>query len=113
MKLVLTFGGPKLHYALTHELDLPSIRTTQSSSKPPIIRPCIAFPTAQEITSNWELVHTTHVLWRNGKLPPKHGLSLMIDETAIENRPRYDPDHDAVVGFSCVDASSLALLRKP
>lgn len=52
MKLVLSFGGPKLHCALSKALDLPSIRTTQTSSHPPIICPCISFPNANEITAN-------------------------------------------------------------
>jgi hypothetical protein len=87
MKLVLTFGGPKLHYALAKALDLPSVRTTQTSSKPPRIRPCVGFPKVAEITENLQSIHETRVLWQKGQLPSKWGLSILIDETAVEHSP--------------------------
>lgn len=106
MKLVLMFGGPKLHYTLAKALDLPSVCTTQTSSKPPCIRPCVGFPKVAEITENLQSIHETRVLWQKGQLPRKRGLSILIDETAVEHRPKYDSDHDAVIGFSRLNASS-------
>ncbi|KAJ7660891.1 hypothetical protein DFH06DRAFT_906846, partial [Mycena polygramma] len=105
-QLVLDFGGPKLCYALSKALGLPSVRTTQSKAVFPTIRPCIAFPLRSEIEANLQSIHETHVFWDNETPLPKRGFSLLIDEVALETRPRYDSDRDAVVGFSRVDAAS-------
>ena len=106
MKLVLVFGGPKLYYAFAKALDLPSVCTTQTSSKPPHIHPCIGFPKVAEITENLQSIHKTWVLWQKGQLPCKWGLSILIDEMAVEHCPQYDSDCDAVIGFSQLNASS-------
>ncbi|KAF7326797.1 Ubiquitin carboxyl-terminal hydrolase 34 [Mycena sanguinolenta] len=42
-------------------------------------------------------------------LSPKRGFSLQIDEVALDHRPRYDTERDAVVGFSRFDAASCEM----
>ncbi|KAJ7159799.1 hypothetical protein C8R43DRAFT_820425, partial [Mycena crocata] len=108
-QLVLDFGGPKLCYAISKALNLPSVRSVQSKAVFPTIRPCVAFPTRKEIDENILSVHETRVLWADNTLLPRRGCSLLIDEMALEHRPRYDSDRDAVVGFSRVDAASCEM----
>ncbi|KAJ7848204.1 hypothetical protein B0H13DRAFT_2361998 [Mycena leptocephala] len=105
-RLVLSFGGPKLCYALAKALNLPSVRTVQSKSNFPAIRPCVGFPLRKEIEANLDSVHDTEVFWEKGKPLPCRGFSLLIDEIALEQRPKYDTDRDCVVGFSRFDAAS-------
>ncbi|KAJ7818285.1 hypothetical protein B0H13DRAFT_2379013 [Mycena leptocephala] len=105
-RLVLSFGGPKLCYALAKALNLPSVHTVQSKSNFPTIRPCVGFPLCKEIEANLDSVHDTQVFWERGKPLPCRGFSLLIDEIALEQRPKYDTDRDCVVGFSRFDAAS-------
>ncbi|KAJ7898149.1 hypothetical protein B0H13DRAFT_2337610 [Mycena leptocephala] len=105
-RLVLSFGGPKLCYALAKALNLPSVRTVQSKSNFPTIRPCVGFPLRKEIEANLDSVHDTQVFWEKGKPLPCRGFSLLIDEIALEQRPKYDTDHDCIVGFSRFEAAS-------
>ncbi|KAJ7469499.1 hypothetical protein FB451DRAFT_968916, partial [Mycena latifolia] len=108
-RLVLSFGGPKLCYAVSKALNLPSVRTVQSKHNFPTIRPCVGFPTRNEIQENLDSIHDTQVMWKSGKALAHRGFSLLIDEIALEQRPRYDADRDAVVGFSRFDAASCEM----
>ncbi|PBK67938.1 hypothetical protein ARMSODRAFT_988813 [Armillaria solidipes] len=93
-KLVLSFGVPKLAYALSKALCLPSIRSMQAHNHSPTIRACIGFPLAKGDTQKYE----------------RRPMSILIDEIALDERVRYDPDHDAVLGFSRVDAHNCDLV---
>ncbi|KAJ7437703.1 hypothetical protein FB451DRAFT_1193094 [Mycena latifolia] len=81
--LVLSFGGPKLCYAVSKAPNLPS--------------------------ENLDSIHDTQVMWKSGKALAHRGFSLLIYEIALEQRPRYDADRDAVVGFSRFDAASCEM----
>ncbi|KAJ7851728.1 hypothetical protein B0H13DRAFT_1904976 [Mycena leptocephala] len=83
-----------------------SVHTVQSKSNFPTIRPCVGFPLCKEIEANLDSVHDTQVFWERGKPLPCRGFSLLIDEIALEQRPKYDTDRDCVVGFSRFDAAS-------
>lgn len=98
--LVLTMGGPKLAYTVAKALHLPSIHTTQTHSHYPHILASIGFPTCKDISDNLHALHNSCVLWKSGETPPKRGFSIMIDEIALEERPRYDTSRDAVIGFA-------------
>jgi hypothetical protein len=107
--LNIVFGGPKLGYAMAKALNLPSIRTTQTHSTRPRIQACIGFPTTDEIEYNLDALHKAHILWQNGVAPPTRGHCLLIDEIALEERPRYDASRDAVVGMARENASTCDL----
>jgi hypothetical protein len=99
-QLVIAFGGPKLGYALSKAIGFPSVRTAQSHSSAPKILASIGFPTADEIIGNLQAHHDAHVLWKPGEVPPKRGFSIMIDEIALDERPRYDSARDVILGFA-------------
>jgi hypothetical protein len=107
--LNLIFGGPKLAYAMLKALDLPSVRATQTHSTRPQIQACIGFPTMREIVYNLDALHKAQTLWREGVAPPKWGYCLLIDELALEERPRYDASQDAVIGMARENASTCDL----
>jgi hypothetical protein len=50
--MFLIFGGPKLVFAMSKSLKLPSLRTIQSKSNRPRIFPSIGCPTENEIDTN-------------------------------------------------------------
>jgi hypothetical protein len=58
---------------------------------------------------NLDEIHKHHVIWGEDGTPPKRGFSIMIDEIALEERPRYDGSHDALLGIAREDASSCDL----
>jgi hypothetical protein len=107
--LNITFGGPKLGYAMAKALNLPSVRSAQTHSTRPRIQACVGFPTTKEIEHNLDALHNAHVFWHNGVAPPTRGHCILIDELALEERPRYDASRDAVVGMACENASTCDL----
>ncbi|KAF8210230.1 hypothetical protein K438DRAFT_1929382 [Mycena galopus ATCC 62051] len=95
-RLVLDLGGPKLCYALSKALNLPSVRTVQLKGVFPDIRCCVAFPDSKEIKANLHSIHKTCVFWNDETALPKCGFSLLIDEIAIEHRPSLGTMVDAL-----------------
>jgi hypothetical protein len=88
--LNITFGGPKLGYAMAKALNLPSVRSAQTHSTRPRIQACVGFPTTKEIEHNLDALHNACVFWHNGVAPPTRGHCILIDELALEEQPRYD-----------------------
>ena len=82
--LNITFGGPKLGYAMAKALNLPSIHSTQTHSTCPHIQACVGFPTTKEFEHNLNALHNGHVFWHNGVAPPTRGYCILIDELALE-----------------------------
>lgn len=91
--LALIIGGPKLVYALSKALALPSLSTVYKASNRPRIVPCISSPEISEIIANIETHFATQ--------PVKHlsGLSILIDELNLDERPRYHQATDCVIGI--------------
>jgi hypothetical protein len=104
---VLKIGGPRLAFAVSKALHLPSISTVHDRLNLPHLLPSIGFPTRDEILKNIESYFGSHMLQSSSH--PKSGVSLMIDEVAIEPRPRYDVHQDAVVGICREHANEGAL----
>ncbi|KAG8764677.1 hypothetical protein FRC12_007946 [Ceratobasidium sp. 428] len=95
--LVLKVGGPRLAFAVAKAMRLPSISTVRSHLKLPQLLPSIGFPTTEEINEN---IRSFFGSEETPAMPLlKLGLSLMIDEIAIEPRPRYSEQQDAVTGI--------------
>ena len=80
----ITFGGPKLCYAMAKALNLPSVHSAQTHSTHPHIQACVGFPTTQEIEHNLNALHSACVFWHNGVAPPTRGHCIFIDELALE-----------------------------
>lgn len=108
MRLTLTLGGPKLAYAISHALNLPSIRTTQARSQAPRLRVCVGFPTLKEIQYNLAAIKESSCL----DAPSKGKLrlfSLLSDEISLDKRLRFCPARDRVIGLAREDTSELDL----
>ncbi|KAF8597995.1 hypothetical protein BDV93DRAFT_595589, partial [Ceratobasidium sp. AG-I] len=105
--LVLKIGGPRLAFAVSKALHLPGISTVRNRLNLPQLLPSVAFPTRNEILKNIESFFDCSTLQASAIL--RAGVSLMIDEVAIESRPRYDVHQDAVVGICREHASNDAL----
>jgi hypothetical protein len=105
--LVLKIGGPRLAFAVAKALHLPSISTVHNRLHLPQLLPSIGFPTSDEILKNIESFFGSDTPQSSSR--PQAGLSLMIDEVAIESRPRYDVRQDAVTGICREHANGDAL----
>ncbi|KAJ8456665.1 hypothetical protein ONZ45_g18629 [Pleurotus djamor] len=104
----LLAGGPKLAYALAHALGLPSVRTLQSKLKKHRTIASSGPPTLAEGLHNMEglKARTTAIGQR--------GYVLMVDECALEERPRFDSKRNAILGLcrehgSSVDSNATSL----
>ncbi|KAJ8473666.1 hypothetical protein ONZ45_g16214 [Pleurotus djamor] len=89
----LIAGGPKLAYALAHAFSLPSVRTIQANLKQHRVIASVGFPLLSEALHNLEGLAT-----RTSTIG-KRGYVLMVDECALEERPRFDSQRDAVLGL--------------
>ncbi|KAF8601713.1 hypothetical protein BDV93DRAFT_445416, partial [Ceratobasidium sp. AG-I] len=105
--LVLKIGGPRLAFAVSKALHLPSISTVRNRLNLPRLLPSIDFPTRNEILKNIESLFGSDIPHSIPCL--KAGVSLMIDEVAIKSRPRYDVILDAVIGICHEHANKDAL----
>ncbi|KAG9082984.1 hypothetical protein FRC06_004747, partial [Ceratobasidium sp. 370] len=105
--LVLKIGGPRLAFAMSKAMHLPSISTVNSRLTLPQLRPSIGFPTLEEVSANISVFFgsdaTSPDFW------PQSGLSLMLDEMAIEPRLRYGTQQDAIVGVCREHADPMHL----
>ncbi|KAG8927131.1 hypothetical protein FRC01_007945 [Tulasnella sp. 417] len=91
--LSLVIGGPKLVYALSRSLALPSLTALRKHSRPPVITPSPGFPKREEIVSN---INNCFQFKLYGK---PRGFEVMMDELSLEERPRYHYATNAVLGI--------------
>lgn len=109
-RLMLILGGPRLVFITHTEFGLPSYRSTQEHSTVPHIQACIGFPTREELAHNLKQLHISQSIWPHETSPPRRrGFSLLVDETALEERPRYDGTRNAVLGIAREDAVQVDL----
>lgn len=88
-------------------MNLPSISTVRDRLHLPRLLPSIGFPTQDEVLKNIESFFGSDT--SQSTSCPQSGVALMIDEIAIEPRPRYDVHQDAVTGICCKHADEKAL----
>ncbi|KDN34835.1 hypothetical protein RSAG8_12105, partial [Rhizoctonia solani AG-8 WAC10335] len=106
--LVHKIGGPRLLFAVGKAMHLPGISTVRSQLDLPQLRPSIGFPTKDELMTN---IQTSFGPEASKSGPGMQtGLSLMLDEIAIEPRLRYSIQQDSVVG-ACRDHGSQHILE--
>lgn len=92
----LILGGPKLVYAMSKALDIPSIRTTQTKAKRRRVVVSVGFPTLSEISQNLSGFDAS---LDDSDASKGLGFVVMVDECALEERPRYDAERDQVIGL--------------
>lgn len=112
--MCLILGGPKLVYAMSKVLNLPSIRTTQTKAAQRCVIVSVGYPVLEEVLKNLEGLSDV-----SGTSSSPKGYVLMVDKVALEERPRYDDECDVVLGLCWEDihkvdpsASSLENLRE-
>ncbi|KDN35862.1 hypothetical protein RSAG8_11224, partial [Rhizoctonia solani AG-8 WAC10335] len=101
--LIHKIGGPRLLFAVAKEMHLPSISTVNGRLNLPRLLPSVGFPLESEILANIESFFGPNAPGY-GSRNTCVGLSLMIDEIAIEPRLRYSIQQDTVLGFSREDS---------
>ncbi|KDQ06435.1 hypothetical protein BOTBODRAFT_121543, partial [Botryobasidium botryosum FD-172 SS1] len=94
-RLCMRLGGPKLVYALHQYTNIPSLRTIQRHSIRIQIRPSLGTISSIEVGANIRSV-TQFVTARAAR-----GHSFSLDETALEERPRYYPESHSLGGLCC------------
>ncbi|KAG9125244.1 hypothetical protein FRC07_008427 [Ceratobasidium sp. 392] len=104
--LVLRLGGPRLLFALSKALDLPSSSTVLRATERSYLRPSIGFPTMAEVLANMKSICAP----AQAVVPRTRGFTLMIDEIALEERIRYSTAEDALVGV-CREHASVPDLQ--
>ncbi|KAH6904033.1 hypothetical protein BKA70DRAFT_1512940 [Coprinopsis sp. MPI-PUGE-AT-0042] len=96
--LIRLEGGPRLLYSLSKVDGYPS-RSTLKRRKPiPELLHSVARPSEADFRANIEAFLGP----QTGRKPPKDrrvGVVLMIDDLALEEVPRYDPQRNCVVGL--------------
>ncbi|RDX54397.1 hypothetical protein OH76DRAFT_1320249, partial [Lentinus brumalis] len=109
-RLVLSLGGPRLAYTLSKALNLPSISTTRAHSHTPVILLSVGFPTVAEVSTNLILLHNAGAFTTGrGASVRRRGWAFEADEFALEERPRYEPTQNAIVGMAREDSDSCDL----
>ncbi|KAG2041052.1 hypothetical protein BDR03DRAFT_824097, partial [Suillus americanus] len=93
--LVYRLGGWQLLFALNHKLSLPSLWTLRTRSIFTTIIPTIGPIRHENIVEN---IHTIVLSPRNNS-SPKHGISLMIDEIALEEMAVHFSKYNKVGGL--------------
>lgn len=113
--LVLRIGGPRLAYAVFKGLGLPGLSTVYARMDCPELCPSIRFPTLLEVTKNVSSMFrevTGSTSTSTSPSPSRRRLhSILIDEVALERRPRYFAAEDAVVGICREHSQSLDLTQ--
>lgn len=82
---------------MSKALNLPSIRTTQAKAKRRRVVVSVGFPTLSEISQNLSGFDAS--LDDSDASKGGLGFVVMVDECALEERPRYDSDRDQVIGL--------------
>ncbi|KDN36505.1 hypothetical protein RSAG8_10801, partial [Rhizoctonia solani AG-8 WAC10335] len=104
-------GGPRLVRALNIGMGLPGLSTTHCNMDCPRIRLSIYAPNLLDISNNissvFRPIHNSNTDATSAISPPtrKRLWSILIDEVAIERRPRYDSSSDSIAGI-CRDHAS-------
>ncbi|KAH9836766.1 uncharacterized protein C8Q71DRAFT_682204, partial [Rhodofomes roseus] len=116
MRLTGALGGPKLQFAVADALQLPAISTTRTHSLVLLIEACIGFPILAEFLHNLGALDSAGVLWESRSSESqtvsrqrRRGFQIMVDELALEERPRYDGRRDAVLGMARETAHEVDL----
>lgn len=98
--LAKCLGGPKLLYALQKSHGFPSLTTLRRHQPIPQLQLSISAPTANDINKNLDAFLDPSIT-----PAPNHsftrglpGMTLMIDDIAIESIARYSSSQNAVVG---------------
>ncbi|KAG9090473.1 hypothetical protein FS749_000513 [Ceratobasidium sp. UAMH 11750] len=107
--LVLKIGGPRLAFAVAKAMHLPSTSAVHDRLDLPQLQPSIGFPTKDEVLGNIESFFGRDKL--HSSCHSQAGISLMIDELAVESRPCYDVNQDAVIGICREHANPNALVN--
>ncbi|KAH9922494.1 uncharacterized protein B0H18DRAFT_1212572 [Fomitopsis serialis] len=110
--LVKALGGPRLLYALSKSHGLASVSTTNRKQKIPELLPSISIPSRQDAKTNY----TSFCNPSRKPPPPRYGASndfagliVMIDGVSLEERCRYLPSSNAIVGLSREDAHKVSV----
>jgi hypothetical protein len=93
--LVYRLGGRQLLFALNHKLSLPSLRTLRARSTFTTITPTIGPIRDEHMHEN---IHTI-ILGPRSDTSPKRGVSLMIDEIALEEMAVHFSKYNKVGGL--------------
>ncbi|KAH9833218.1 uncharacterized protein C8Q71DRAFT_712933, partial [Rhodofomes roseus] len=99
--LAKALGGPRLLYALNKSLGLPSPSTVNETYPVPELLPCVKSPTNHEVFGNVGRLMAPEVkppapVYASNK---RAGLIAMFDGVSIEEKCRYLPASDSVVGL--------------
>ncbi|KAG2029443.1 hypothetical protein BDR03DRAFT_803659, partial [Suillus americanus] len=104
VRLIDIIGGPKLGYAMSHALGLPSVTAAMRHFECRKLMPSVGPVKDTEINHNISEFF--------GKLPPrpKRGHNLQLDELAINEGAYYDKSRNTIGGL-CRDHSGLLDLK--
>ncbi|KAJ7727820.1 hypothetical protein DFH07DRAFT_970034 [Mycena maculata] len=95
--LIYHIGGHSLIYSLNHALGLPSLRTINNAANFVKITLTFGLISAAEIRANIQnvILEPRALAGKNGK----HGIVIMMDECAVEERCDYFPSVDKIGGL--------------
>jgi hypothetical protein len=93
--LVFRLGGHQLLFALNHKLGLPFLRTLRAKSTFTSITPTIGPIRDEQFIQNINSI----VLSSRSDSPPRRGVSLMIDEIALEEMAVHFSKYNKVGGL--------------
>ena len=96
--LVYWLGGSNLLYALSKRLALPSLRTLRTKMSFIKVTPTIGCISVDTVKKNVQEVVIAPRLQAHGP-QSRHGVSLLIDETALEEAAVYLPKANGVGGL--------------
>ncbi|KAJ3804037.1 hypothetical protein EV368DRAFT_27695, partial [Lentinula lateritia] len=91
-------GGSKLLYAMQKAYRLPSLTTLHRNRPLPKLICSICQPTKAEVEANIAAFFHPDVI-PSPELK-EAGWAIMIDDIALDEIPRYDTEHDHILGFS-------------
>ncbi|KAJ6456289.1 hypothetical protein C8R47DRAFT_996339 [Mycena vitilis] len=97
--LIYRLGGRSLVYAMNHALNLPSLRTICNSGRFIKIAPTIGPIRAEEIRQNIQDVMLVPRSESKKALAIRSGVTIMMDEVAIEEQAVYFPHANKVGGL--------------
>jgi hypothetical protein len=108
-QLILRLGGRQLLYALSHSLGLPSLRTIYNHMNLTRITPTIGPIIIAGIVSNI----TECIIKPRQEVvppPPPRGVSIVMDETKIEQRPMFFKHFNSVGGLCNLHTSAMQVI---
>ena len=103
--LIKAIGGPKLLFALSRALGLPSCRTVGNHRKVPQLIPAILAPSFDDASTNISTFFNPQERPRSGLA----GHSIMIDGVALEEKCRYFRHSNSVIGLCREHSGALDL----